>query len=235
ARSNCALPSAVGALPDRPRSARPIPEMGCLSDRPPLRIHARGAPPPRGARGLRGARGRKFSGGRAEAGHGGPRARAAAAVGKGGDRGVRQGARRGVARPLPRRAVRGALRPKGSRMSIHVLHAITPLTLGRSSENTVASCVALARAVYRCTLATSFGESEGASLDDARRRGCRIVDVSSLGRELAPLADLASLHQLVRLMGGERPAIVHTHTSKAGFVGRLAARIARGPGGIQQP
>jgi glycosyltransferase involved in cell wall biosynthesis len=120
-------------------------------------------------------------------------------------------------------------------MSIHVLHAITRLTLGGSSENTVASCVALARAGYRCTLATSFGESEAASLDDARRRGCRIVDVSSLGRELAPLADLASLHQLVRLMGGERPAIVHTHTSKAGFVGRLAARIARVPGVIHQP
>ena len=120
-------------------------------------------------------------------------------------------------------------------MSIHVLHAITRLTLGGSSENTIASCVALAGAGYRCTLATSIDESDAASVDDARRRGCRIVDVPSLGRELAPLADLAALRQLVRLIRRERPAIVHTHTSKAGFVGRLAARIARVPGVIHQP
>jgi glycosyltransferase involved in cell wall biosynthesis len=120
-------------------------------------------------------------------------------------------------------------------MSLHVLHAITRLTLGGSSENTVASCVALAGAGYRCTLATSFGESDAASLDDARRRGCRVVDVPSLGRELAPRADLAALRQLVGLIRRERPAIVHTHTSKAGFVGRLAARIARAPGVIHQP
>jgi len=120
-------------------------------------------------------------------------------------------------------------------MSIHVLHAITRLTLGGSSENTIASCVALARAGYRCTLATSFAESDATSLADARHRGCRVVDVPSLGREVAPLADLASLRQLAGLIRGERPAIVQTHTSKAGFVGRLAARIARVPGVIHQP
>jgi len=120
-------------------------------------------------------------------------------------------------------------------MSIHVLHAITRLTLGGSSENTIASCVALARAGYRCTLATSFAESDATSLADARHRGCRVVDVPSLGREVAPLADLASLRQLAGLIRSERPAIVQTHTSKAGFVGRLAARIARVPGVIHQP
>jgi glycosyltransferase involved in cell wall biosynthesis len=120
-------------------------------------------------------------------------------------------------------------------MSIHVLHAITRLTLGGSSENTIASCVALARAGHRCTLATSFAESDATSLADARHRGCRVVDVPSLGREVAPLADLASLRQLAGLIRSERPAIVQTHTSKAGFVGRLAARITRVPGVIHQP
>ena len=64
-------------------------------------------------------------------------------------------------------------------MSVRVLHAITRLTLGGSSENTIASCVALSRAGYHCTLATSFHESQGPSLDDARRRGCRVVDIPS--------------------------------------------------------
>ncbi|HYS18446.1 MAG TPA: glycosyltransferase family 4 protein [Candidatus Binatia bacterium] len=120
-------------------------------------------------------------------------------------------------------------------MSVRVLHVITRLTLGGSSENTIASCVALARAGYDCTLAASFRESEAPSLDDARRRGCRVVDVPSLGREVAPLADLAALGQILRLIRRERPSIIHTHTSKAGFVGRLAALIARVPAVIHQP
>lgn len=120
-------------------------------------------------------------------------------------------------------------------MSLRVLHAITRLTLGGSSENTIASCVALNRAGYDCTLAASFRESDASSLADARRRGCRIVDVRALGREVAPLADLTALAQLVRLTRREHPAVVHTHTSKAGFIGRLAAIIARVPAVIHQP
>ena len=120
-------------------------------------------------------------------------------------------------------------------MSLRVLHPITRLTLGGSSENTIASCVALDRAGYQCLVATSFRESDASSLDDARRRGCRVVDIPSLGREVAPFADLAALAELVRSIRRERPAIVHTHTSKAGFIGRLAAVIARVPAVIHQP
>jgi glycosyltransferase involved in cell wall biosynthesis len=120
-------------------------------------------------------------------------------------------------------------------MSLRVLHPITRLTLGGSSENTIASCVALDRAGYDCILATSCRESDASSLADARRRGCRVVDIPALGREVAPLADLTALAELVRLIRRERPAIVHTHTSKAGFIGRLAAVIARAPAVIHQP
>ena len=120
-------------------------------------------------------------------------------------------------------------------MSLRVVHAITRLTLGGSSENTIASCVALDGAGYECILAASFRESDASSLVDARRRGCRVVDVPALGREVAPLADLTALAQIVRLIRRERPAIVHTHTSKAGFLGRLAAVLARVPAVIHQP
>jgi len=120
-------------------------------------------------------------------------------------------------------------------VTVRVLHAITRLTLGGSSENTIASCVALDRAGFECTLAASFRESDAASLVDARRRGCRVVDLPALGREVAPLADLTALVQILRLLRRERPAIVHTHTSKAGFIGRLAAVIARVPAVIHQP
>jgi glycosyltransferase involved in cell wall biosynthesis len=117
---------------------------------------------------------------------------------------------------------------------ISVTHVITRLTLGGSSENTVSTIEALERAGYASTLAVG-PESEGPSLEDARRRGCRLVDVPTLGREVRPAHDVAAVLALVRLFARTRPDIVHTHTSKAGFVGRLAARLARVPIVIHQP
>jgi glycosyltransferase involved in cell wall biosynthesis len=95
--------------------------------------------------------------------------------------------------------------------------------------------VALQRAGYACAIAVSFRESEAPVLDDARRRGCRLIDVPTLGREVAPLRDLAALRHLRRIIAVERPHVVHTHTSKAGFIGRLAARLMRVPAVIHQP
>lgn len=119
-------------------------------------------------------------------------------------------------------------------MSVRVLHVITRLTLGGAAENTLASMVALAGAGYDGPLAVGLAESDRASAEDARRRGVTLVDVPGLGREVGP-RDLVALAQLVALVRRLRPAIVHTHTSKAGFVGRLAARLARAPAVIHQP
>jgi glycosyltransferase involved in cell wall biosynthesis len=119
-------------------------------------------------------------------------------------------------------------------VSIPTLHVITRLTLGGSAENTVASMVALEAAGYAGPLAVGGAASDAASLEDARRRGISLLDVPALGREVG-VRDAAVLVHLWRLMRARRPAIVHTHTSKAGFVGRLAARLAGVPAVIHQP
>lgn len=116
-----------------------------------------------------------------------------------------------------------------------ILHVITRLTLGGSSENTVRQMEALTRAGYDCLLAVGPAESEAPTLADARRRGCRMVEVPSLRREVSARRDLAALVSLARLMRRQRAAIVHTHTSKAGFLGRLAARLVGVPAVIHQP
>jgi glycosyltransferase involved in cell wall biosynthesis len=118
---------------------------------------------------------------------------------------------------------------------MNVVHAITRLTLGGSSENTLNTVAALGRAGYRVTLAAGLAESDASVVDDARRRGCRVVDVPGLGREAAPARDVRATLALVALYRRERAQIVHTHTSKAGFVGRLAARLAGTPAVIHQP
>ena len=117
---------------------------------------------------------------------------------------------------------------------ISVVHVITRLTLGGSSENTVSTIEALERAGYAGTLVVG-PESEATTVADARRRGCRVVEVAWLARDVRPAHDVAAVLALVRLFRALRPPIVHTHTSKAGFVGRLAARLAGVPVVIHQP
>jgi glycosyltransferase involved in cell wall biosynthesis len=56
--------------------------------------------------------------------------------------------------------------------------------------------------------------------DEAELRTIRIPD---LGRRLSPLGDLRALAQLVRIIFHEAPDVIHTHTAKAGTLGRLAA------------
>jgi glycosyltransferase involved in cell wall biosynthesis len=119
-------------------------------------------------------------------------------------------------------------------MKAPALHVITRLTLGGSAENTVASMVALAAVGYGGPLAVSLAQSDAASVQDARRRGLELLDVPALGREPGA-SDAAALLTLTRMMRRLRPAIVHTHTSKAGFLGRLAARLAQVPAVIHQP
>jgi len=117
---------------------------------------------------------------------------------------------------------------------ISVMHVITRLTVGGSSENTVSMIEELERFGYASTLVLG-PESEGPTVEDARRRGCRIVELEGLVREVSPARDVAAVLQLYRLFRRARPRIVHTHTSKAGFVGRFAAWLAGVPAVIHQP
>lgn len=117
---------------------------------------------------------------------------------------------------------------------IPVMHVITRLTMGGSSENTVSQIEALERVGYASTLVLG-PESEAPIVEGARRRGCRVLEIEGLVREISPARDFAAVVQLWRLFRRARPAIVHTHTSKAGFVGRLAAWLAGVPVVIHQP
>ncbi|MBX6387216.1 MAG: glycosyltransferase, partial [Microbispora sp.] len=60
-------------------------------------------------------------------------------------------------------------------------------------------------------------------------RGVDVVDIPELGRAIRPWDDLMALAKLVRLLRRARPAIVHTHTAKAGVLGRIAAILAGVP------
>ena len=64
--------------------------------------------------------------------------------------------------------------------------------------------------------------------DELEATGAQVLHLP-ISRRLSPLEDLASLLDLVYLMRRVRPDVVHTATSKAGFLGRLAARLTGVP------
>ena len=64
-------------------------------------------------------------------------------------------------------------------------------------------------------------------IDNARVNGVRIIQIASLLRRISLLNDIRALYDLVCVIKTEKPDVVHTHTSKAGILGRMAAKIAR--------
>ncbi len=116
-----------------------------------------------------------------------------------------------------------------------LLHLITRLSLGGSARNTIDSAAAAVREGYDTILATGPSGDEIDVTHLADESGCRLEIIRSLRREIAPLNDLRALVAIVQLIRRERVAIVHTHTSKAGFIGRLAARVANVPVVIHTP
>lgn len=69
----------------------------------------------------------------------------------------------------------------------------------------------------------------GPLTEGAKMSGARVVTIPPLVREIHPLHDLKALWQLWRCFRRERFDVVHTHSSKTGVLGRLAARLAGVP------
>jgi glycosyltransferase involved in cell wall biosynthesis len=110
-----------------------------------------------------------------------------------------------------------------------VIHVITRLIAGGAQENTILSCQGL-KDRYDVLLVTGPPEGhEGSLIEDAARRGIRTVVMDELVRPIAPAQDGAAFRKLMDLFAAEQPDIVHTHSSKAGIVGRAAAWFARVP------
>ncbi len=83
---------------------------------------------------------------------------------------------------------------------------------------------------YQTVLATGAAAPDEADrFSEARDRDVEVVQVPGLGPRVRPLDDVRALVALVRLFRSRRPTIVHTHTAKAGALGRVAAVLARVP------
>ena len=108
---------------------------------------------------------------------------------------------------------------------------ITRLIVGGAQENTLASVVELRRRgrfAADLVLGPTRGP-EGTLVPEARRHGVEPRLVRSLRRAVNPLLDPGALAALAALFRRGRYQVVHTHSSKAGILGRVAARLAGVP------
>jgi glycosyltransferase involved in cell wall biosynthesis len=119
---------------------------------------------------------------------------------------------------------------------LRVLHVITRLVVGGAQENTLATVAGLRARGHEVALMTGpGGGSEGSLLDAARHRGIPPLLVPGLVREVSPMRDASALAHLYRLIRRGRFDVVHTHTSKAGVLGRVAARMVSVPVIVHTP
>ena len=116
-------------------------------------------------------------------------------------------------------------------MPVKIAHIITRMILGGAQENTLLTCEGLQRSSeWDVTLVTGppIGP-EGELIQRARNSNIRTIIAPEMRRAMSPWRDPVSAARLLAVLRALRPDIVHTHSSKAGVLGRLAARAARVP------
>lgn len=113
---------------------------------------------------------------------------------------------------------------------ISVMHLITRLIVGGAQENTLYTAALLDPARYKVQVISGAQTgSEGSLIEEARQQGIPLGILPELVRQISPLKDLQALIKLYRLLQREPYQVLHTHSSKAGILGRLAGHLAGTP------
>jgi glycosyltransferase involved in cell wall biosynthesis len=111
---------------------------------------------------------------------------------------------------------------------VKVLRVIARLNVGGPALHVAYLTAGLAQRGYETTLvAGTIARGEESMSFVADEQNVRIEPLDELHREISPIRDLRAIVRLAQLIRRERPTILHTHTAKAGAVGRIAALLAR--------
>jgi len=106
---------------------------------------------------------------------------------------------------------------------LKIVHIITRLILGGAQENTLITCKLLAQRGHDVTLITgpAIGP-EGELFNQTEGQNYEVIVLQRLRRAVNPFNDAVSYFQIKKLLRQLQPDIVHTHSAKAGILGRFA-------------
>ena len=109
---------------------------------------------------------------------------------------------------------------------IKILYVITLAEVGGAQTHVKSLVESLDKKRFEVTIACSF---TGPLVDSLKQLGVRVYELPNLVREISIVKDLKTVIQLIKFCRKEKFDILHAHSSKAGFLGRIAAYIARVP------
>ncbi|MBN1526077.1 MAG: glycosyltransferase family 4 protein [Candidatus Omnitrophica bacterium] len=125
----------------------------------------------------------------------------------------------GSSEALPQSSVEG-------RRRIRVLRIIARLNIGGPAVNaSILSSSLDAKTFSTKVIYGSLAKGEGSFKYLMEQQGVDMELVPELGREISPLGDIKAFFKILGIIRRERPDIVHTHTAKAGTLGRMAAAL----------
>jgi len=112
---------------------------------------------------------------------------------------------------------------------LKIVHVITRLILGGAQENTLITCKLLAERGHNVTLITgpALGP-EGELFNQTKGQKYETVVVDEMRRAIEPVKDFVSFRKLKKLLRQLQPDVVHTHSAKAGILGRYAGAALKG-------
>jgi len=110
---------------------------------------------------------------------------------------------------------------------VKIAHVITRLELGGAQQNTLYCCAHHDRKKFEVVLISGMGGYLDAEAREIKN--CKIYFLPELKHAIRPWWDMAALFKLISILKKEQVQIVHTHSSKAGFLGRWAAWFAGVP------
>ena len=113
---------------------------------------------------------------------------------------------------------------------MRIVHVITRLIVGGAQENTLLSCQGQHDLGHDVTLITGppLGP-EGSLMERALGYGYKVEVIDEMRRAILPVKDWRTYRRLIRRFRELNPDVVHTHSSKAGVIGRKAAHKAGVP------